>query len=85
MMTFAQLNYSIHEQEMLALKHCLLHKRRHHLDMQTFTIFMDNRALSSLKTNTYQGYEGACSPHARQLNTLFNALLIASNLPKAAP
>ncbi|KAL1929227.1 hypothetical protein VTP01DRAFT_2286 [Rhizomucor pusillus] len=59
MMTFAQLNYSIHEQEMLALKHCLLHKRRHHLDMQTFTIFMDNRALSSLKTNTYQGYEAA--------------------------
>ena len=50
-MTPAELNYSVYEQEMLALKHCL-GKWRHHLDMKRFTVFTDNRALSSLKTNT---------------------------------
>lgn len=46
-----ELSSSVYEQEMLALRHCL-HKWRHHLDMQTFTVFSNNRALSFLKTNT---------------------------------
>ena len=50
-LTLAEKNYSIYELKMLSLKHCL-GKWRHHLDMQTFTVFTDNCALSSLHTNT---------------------------------
>ena len=50
-LTTAETRFTVYELEMLSLKHCLT-KWRHLLDMQKFTIFTDNRALSSLMTNT---------------------------------
>jgi len=45
------LNYTVHEQELLAFVHCLK-KWRHYLDAQPFTVYTDNRSLETLKTNT---------------------------------
>ena len=50
-LTPVEKNYAIYDLELLALKYCL-HKWRHHLDMQTFTVFTDNRALSNLRTSS---------------------------------
>ena len=50
MMSKAEQNYPVHEQELLALKHCL-DKWRHYLDTMPFTVYTDNRLLETIRTN----------------------------------
>ena len=45
-----ELVYPIHEQELLALKHCL-NKWQYYLDGMPFTVFTDNQSLVTLQTN----------------------------------
>jgi hypothetical protein len=49
-MSSSELNYPVHEQELLAFVHCLK-KWRHYLDVQPFTIYTDNRSLQTLQMN----------------------------------
>ena len=50
-LTSTEQNYPVHEQELLALKHCI-EKWRHYLDAMPFTVYTDNQALETFKTNT---------------------------------
>jgi transposase InsO family protein len=84
-LTNSELNYGVHEQELLAFVHCLK-KWRHYLDAQPFTVYTDNRSLETLKTNTnlskrqirwlelFQSYQFDIHHIPREKNTAADAL-----------
>jgi RNase H-like domain found in reverse transcriptase/Reverse transcriptase (RNA-dependent DNA polymerase) len=49
-LTTVEQHYPVHEQELLALKHCL-DKWRHYLDAQPFTVYTDNQSLQTIQTH----------------------------------
>ena len=47
----AELNYPVHEQELLAVSYCI-DQWRHHLDDKKFTVYTDNRAISTMHSKS---------------------------------